>query len=120
MIICEASVCPEFAPELPSDKPAQAPSLTSGERRQTVGLFPVHLVAFAIASDDAKGNVVKAKVNVVEPLGMETLVHFRLAQTAMVARLPPDPRIAVNAVLSLDVDVDRIHLFDPQSNVLIC
>jgi hypothetical protein len=34
--------------------------------------------------------------------------------------LPPDPRIAVNAVLSLDVDVDRIHLFDPQSNVLIC
>jgi hypothetical protein len=45
LIICEPSVCPEFAPELPSDKPAQAASLTSSERRETVGLFPVHLVA---------------------------------------------------------------------------
>jgi multiple sugar transport system ATP-binding protein len=105
----------EWSLELPSSMSDAC--LGHLDREVTVGIRPEH---FAIASDDAKGNVVKAKVNVVEPLGMETLVHFRLAQTAMVARLPPDPRIAVNAVLSLDVDVDRIHLFDPQSNVLIC
>jgi multiple sugar transport system ATP-binding protein len=83
----------------------------------TIGIRPEH---FSIASDEASSNVVKAKVDVVEPLGMETLVHFKLAQTAMVARLLPDPRIGINAVLPLVVDVQRLHLFDLRLNVLIC
>ena len=53
--------------------------------------------------------------DVIEPLGSDTLVYFRLGSTDMVARVPPTTSAAPGRPLTLHVDVGRIHLFDPET-----
>lgn len=72
-----------------------------------VGIRPEH---FSPAST-APGHVV-ARVDVIEPLGSDTLVYFKLGALDMVARVPPTTPTARGEPLALDVDAARIHLFD--------
>jgi multiple sugar transport system ATP-binding protein len=53
--------------------------------------------------------------DVIEPLGSDTLVYFKLGSTDMVARVPPTTLAAPGRPLTLYVDVGRIHLFDPET-----
>lgn len=52
------------------------------------------------------------KVQVVEPLGSDTLVHFSLGDAALTARMPPQLRPTPNEELRIGVDPSKVHLFD--------
>lgn len=56
-----------------------------------------------------------AQVDVIEPLGSDTLVFFPLGSAEMVARVPPTTQIAVGGELALTIDPAHLHLFDPVS-----
>ena len=56
---------------------------------------------------------VAAVVEVVEPLGADTLVFARFAGHPMVARVRPDVRPAPGQAVRLRLDLSRMHLFDP-------
>jgi multiple sugar transport system ATP-binding protein len=75
-----------------------------------LGIRPEH---FNMGEGDAALNVT---AGLVEPLGMETLVHFDLADEAAVARLLPQSSLRSGAQLRLCVDMDRVHLLDPESD----
>ncbi len=79
-----------------------------------IGLRPESMLP---AADGAPGLV--ATVALVEPLGSDTLVHFRVADTGYVARVPPEPRPRVGDQLTLAIDPARAHLFDPQTGAAI-
>ena len=51
-------------------------------------------------------------VRLVEPLGSDTLVHFRLADADYVARVPPETRPRAGDAIVLSLDRARAHLFD--------
>ena len=53
-----------------------------------------------------------ARVDVIEPLGSDTLVYFKLGGSDVVARVPPSTPAARGEPLALDVDAAQIHLFD--------
>jgi multiple sugar transport system ATP-binding protein len=55
----------------------------------------------------------------VEPLGMETLVHFSLGAESSVARLLPQSSIRSAAALRLAVDMDRVHLLDAETDKVL-
>jgi multiple sugar transport system ATP-binding protein len=71
-----------------------------------VGIRPEH---FGSASN---GHALAGRVQVVEPLGSDTLVHFSLGDAMLTARVAPEIRPTPGEILSIGVDPSRIHLFD--------
>ncbi|NTJ41756.1 sn-glycerol-3-phosphate ABC transporter ATP-binding protein UgpC [Agrobacterium larrymoorei] len=97
-----------------------SPSLRLGEaaanegRDILIGIRPEH---FGPAQDDAA--VISAQVQVVEPLGSDTLVHFNIGSDTLTARMAPDARPVVGETIRIGVDPSRIHLFDAQTERVI-
>ena len=56
------------------------------------------------------------KVNVIESLGSELIVHGKLSRCDVVARLDPDVRVSLDQELTLVVNTKKAHLFDPVSS----
>ena len=79
-----------------------------------VGIRPEH---FGGVVDDAA--VMSAEVQVVEPLGSDTLVHFKIGDDMLTARMAPDARPTVGETIRIGIDPSRIHLFDAQSERVI-
>jgi len=75
-----------------------------------VGIRPEHFL------EKAKPDcAVTGIVQVVEPLGADTLIHFAVGNEAMTARVAPQTRPAPGTRLTLGCDPERIHIFDPAS-----
>jgi ABC-type sugar transport system ATPase subunit len=95
---------------LPGDllaRAAPAPGLELGVRPHDVG------VVAAGAGD------IDARVDVVEPLGSELVVHLRLgadgAGPALLAVTPPEPPIVADTVVGVRLDRGRLHWFEEAS-----
>jgi multiple sugar transport system ATP-binding protein len=58
---------------------------------------------------------VSARVEVVEPLGGEVLVHARAGDRLLIAKLPPDRLPAEGERIDLALDPARVHLFDAET-----
>jgi multiple sugar transport system ATP-binding protein len=55
----------------------------------------------------------KATVEVVEPMGNETIVYVTTGQSPLVARLIAGREIKPNSEIELFIDMRRVHFFDP-------
>ena len=80
----------------------------------TIGLRPENMLPVPAGSP---GLVVT--VDLVEPLGSDTLVHFCLGGTGYVARVPPETRPRPGDTLTLSIEPGRAHLFDPDTGATI-
>lgn len=76
-------------------------------REVIVGIRPEH---FAAPGSVALG--LRGEVLVVEPLGSDTLVHFKLGDATLTARMPPEVRPGAGEQMSFGIDPAKIHLFD--------
>jgi multiple sugar transport system ATP-binding protein len=76
------------------------------------GIRPEH---FMLATGAEEGGTVEARADIVEPLGMETLVHLAIGDTPVVARLAPDPGLVPGARLRLAVKTEALCLAEPES-----
>ncbi len=87
-------------------------------REMTMGLRPEHLTEI---HDQEKPNVVRvdALVDVVEPMGMETLVHYFIKGQPVCARIDPGTHAAPNEILPLAADLNNMHLIDNESNKVV-
>ncbi len=84
-----------------------------GDRRVSVGMRPEHLLL-----DENGSNTASATVHVVEHLGADTLVHGTFGNDdgpELVVRLDGIKTIGQDEVLTLSIDPNNIHLFDPDS-----
>jgi len=127
---------------LPADLAQRRAGLAPG-RRLVVGVRPEHLtVAPPDGAEAARERTLSVRVELVEALGNESLLHFSTdartvhnrggvftadadaptaggiagaAATESVARVDPQARIAVGDQVTLAIDVDRIHFFDVES-----
>jgi multiple sugar transport system ATP-binding protein len=88
------------------------------DKSMTLGLRPEHLTE---VRENPKPGVVPMdiKVDVVEPMGMETMVHFMVGRDAMCARVDPNTPAKANAALQLHADMNNMHLIDPDSGGVI-
>ncbi len=104
---------------------AQKARLGNEERELTVGIRPQHLSAGAlvgagVGADRPHGRL-EGKVEVIEHLGSERFVYFRVADKQVTARLDPTASTASEGeVGTFGVDVEAIHLFGSDgTNLLI-
>jgi multiple sugar transport system ATP-binding protein len=56
-----------------------------------------------------------AKVDVVEYLGHEELLHTQAAENEILALVPSDKRVQVGDAVEFVVPADKLHLFDPET-----
>ncbi len=84
-----------------------------GEGRSvTVGIRPEHMALAGAGDAD-----LELEVELIEPLGADTLVHGRLkgSDAELCARLPGIQPVPAGQALPIVVDRARVHLFDPDS-----
>ncbi|HEX7389556.1 MAG TPA: sn-glycerol-3-phosphate ABC transporter ATP-binding protein UgpC [Acidiphilium sp.] len=60
-----------------------------------------------------------ARVEVVEPLGADTLVYFRVGSTFACARIDPHANVTVGETLPLGLDLSQMHLLDTESGAVV-
>ncbi|HPE68042.1 MAG TPA: sn-glycerol-3-phosphate ABC transporter ATP-binding protein UgpC [Thermotogota bacterium] len=69
---------------------------------------------YSMSADDNK-NVVKATVEVTEPLGSETILHVVLGQAQVVASVNPASKAREGQQMDLVFDMSKMHLFNPET-----
>ena len=82
-----------------------------------LGIRPEHLSE--AGADPAPKASIRVDVNLVEPLGSDSLVHVRVAGHSVIARCAPRVGLAGLQQLQLAVAVDHLHLFDAQTGLVL-
>ncbi len=99
---------------LPLTAERQARYAAHAGREVVVGIRPEH---FAPAG--AEPPQLTAVVDVVEPLGSDTLVFLTFGDGEIVARVPPATPAAPGQPIALRIDVGQLHCFDPVTERVI-
>jgi len=88
------------------------------DKPMTVGLRPEHITE---VRENPKPGIeqFEVQVDVVEPMGMETMVHFMVGRDAMCARVDPNTPAKANMKLPLQADMNNMHLIDPDSGRVV-
>ena len=60
-----------------------------------------------------------ATLDVVEPMGMETMVYFSVDGQEICGRVDPGSATGPGEAMRLYADMDRMHLIDPQSGAVL-
>ena len=86
--------------------------LPAGITELRLGIRPEH-----IRFTDGKG--IRAKVDIVEPLGSELLVHLLIGKTPAVMSADPSVELKTGQIVRLAFPEDRIHIFDRKTGKAI-
>ncbi len=85
-------------------------------RRVVLGVRPEH-VREAAGERAAAAPPFLARVEFVEPLGHEAIVHARAGEDLIVAKVDPHRAPASGAEIPLTIELDAIHLFDADTDL---
>jgi multiple sugar transport system ATP-binding protein len=80
-------------------------------KKLTMGIRPEHLTETREQEKPGAAHLT-ANVDVVEPMGMETLVHFFVKGEPMCARVDPLTSARPEQLLPLSADMTMMHLID--------
>jgi multiple sugar transport system ATP-binding protein len=83
-----------------------------------LGLRPEHLFEYHETGKPGWARV-DLLTDVVEPMGMETMVHFFIGHDAICARVDPATTAAPGEMLPLTADMNQMHLLDPDSGKVV-
>jgi multiple sugar transport system ATP-binding protein len=87
-------------------------------RELIFGLRPEHITEPRRGErDDARGFT--ASLDVVEPMGMETMVYFRVDGTEVCGRVDPASALRPGEAMRLCANVDHMHLIDPRTDAVL-
>jgi multiple sugar transport system ATP-binding protein len=84
----------------------------------TLGIRPEHITESR--ADLQQGAApLDARPDVIEPMGMETLVYFRVGETDVCGRVNPGAPTSVGEPFRFAVDMNNMHLIDPATGLVI-
>ena len=87
-------------------------------RPVTLGVRPEHLDERShIEGDVAPDSTIHAKVDVVELLGNEIFVYLTTQDQVITARMDPDLKLQRGQDIQVTAPMDRLHFFDPQTEI---
>jgi multiple sugar transport system ATP-binding protein len=87
-------------------------------RKVVLGLRPEHITQ---PPDVPKSGMapLEAAIEVVEPMGIETMVHFAIDQTPVTARVDPQFKGLPGEVATLSANMNEMHLFESETGKVI-
>jgi len=82
-------------------------------KKATFGFRPEDLLAEPLVKDkDKEGKLIKASVEVIEPLGSEIFLYLSAGKDSFVARVPSHYRTELGADVGFVVNLEKTHIFD--------
>jgi multiple sugar transport system ATP-binding protein len=87
-------------------------------RPMILGLRPEHLFEFHETGRPGWARV-DLLTDVVEPMGMETMVHFFVGHEPVCARVDPATHAAPGEMLPLTADMNQMHLLEPDTGKVV-
>jgi multiple sugar transport system ATP-binding protein len=87
-------------------------------RELLFGLRPEHITE-ARGRNGGAGHEFPATLDVVEPMGMETMVFFRINGTEVCGRVEPSAAKSTGEQMQLRANLDHMHLIDPVTEMVI-
>jgi multiple sugar transport system ATP-binding protein len=82
------------------------------------GIRPEHLTEKKAHTNEAQLDF-PARVDVLEPMGVDTMVFFNLNQVDVCARSAPRAVRAVGAQMEFTIDMNHMHLIDPATDKVV-
>jgi multiple sugar transport system ATP-binding protein len=101
---------------VPTSQSARYQALTGKEL--VFGLRPEHITEPRRNDRDLQCEF-SATLDVVEPMGMETMVYFTVDGQEVCGRVDPGAATGPGEPMRLYADMDRMHLIDPQSGAVL-
>ena len=101
---------------LPLSGPALAHTQSMHGREVEFGIRPEDIALESTGANDA---TMEVRVVVIEPLGAETLVTFQCEGGELIARLPASVRFAPGDLVTIHLNMDKFHLFDPATGLAL-
>ena len=83
------------------------------------GIRPEHLTEVRAAREGELAAPLTVTLDVVEPMGMETLVYFSLNGEEICARMDPSANPQAGEVTTLSANMTHMHLVDPKSHKVL-
>ncbi|MFW6119724.1 MAG: ABC transporter ATP-binding protein [Petrotogales bacterium] len=80
-----------------------------------MGIRPEDMYDKMFAQNATEENTVDGEVEVVEPLGSETLIHINVMGDTIVAKVDPKSKASTEDQMELVFDMDMLHVFDPET-----
>jgi len=77
------------------------------------GIRPEHIYDREFLKEYNPGNVIKANVELIEPVGSFVILQIALGNNTLVAQVDPHTRAALKTEIELVVDMEKMHLFSP-------
>lgn len=90
-----------------------SPLASMAGQQVTLGVRPENIV-----SGSGENNT-QAKVEVVEPLGSETLLHLKVGGQALVVKAGPDYKPRVGETIEVSFEMDKAHVFNKETGITI-
>jgi len=84
------------------------------EGKAIIGLRPEHI----LTGDNLASAAVKTKIKVelIEPMGSDTLIYSSLANNSMHVRMDGQVRVSPGDLVEIGFQSDRVSLFDPETD----
>jgi multiple sugar transport system ATP-binding protein len=89
------------------------------DREMIFGIRPEHCIEFRPHEPDSDWADFQTRVEVVEPLGMDTMVHFKFADKPICSLVDPYAAKNPGETIRLMVDMKKMHLIDPGTDKVI-
>ena len=82
------------------------------------GLRPEHITETR-GAENGVGQEFPVTLDVVEPMGMETMVFFKIDGTEVCGRVEPTAAKGSGEIMQLRANLDHMHLIDPATNLVL-
>ena len=89
------------------------------DRKVVIGIRPEHMTDSASLSQPEANQTFKAIIRVIESAGSEKLVHIRVGEDTLIARLDPHVRLKSGDSCEFTVRMKSAHLFDIETGETI-
>jgi multiple sugar transport system ATP-binding protein len=83
-----------------------------------LGLRPEHITEIR-ANGSGEAATFRVTLDVVEPMGMEAMVYFSVNGTEVCGRVEPSSAGDAGAVMSLQANMEHMHLIDADTGVVL-
>ncbi len=83
------------------------------------GVRPEDLHDKQFASDIITSNIIKAKVDVIEPLGAEIIIYLACGKHSLISKVDTRTQVEVEQNIEIIVNMEKTHIFDHETLLAI-
>ena len=89
------------------------------EKKVIFGVRPEDLYDKKYISKDDPDRMIKAKVDVIEPLGAEIFIYLTNGRHSLVGKMDSRTQVKVEENIEVVIDMEKTHIFDPDTLLAI-